>query len=303
MAIPILQMFPSGIKATKLYSQLPTDGSGDFTVSNPTASGIRSYVDSNGIIKYAEPNVPRIDFTDGGCGVLLNEPQSTNLMTWSEVFNSWTKLFVTVNSDVISSPSGIVNADALMETIDNNVHRVQSVLITPISGQDYTFVIYAKSGLGRDFINIQIDMGGFNSQSFFDISNGVLGVTLGGGGAVSTIELVNGWYKCSVVRATSSATVGFVRLHVANTDGNSVYIGDITKGLYIWGAKLAPDDSSYIPTQGTTVTRLADVVTVAPPVGVTEIIETIDNVDQPPITVIPPTYTAPFGNINKIIMN
>ena len=44
-------------------------------------------------------------------------------------------------------------------------------------------------------------------------------------------------------------------------------------------------------------------VTVAPPLGITEIIETIDGVDQTPITVIPATYTIPFGNINKIIMN
>ena len=27
-----LEMYPSGFKATKLYSQLPIDGTGDFTV-------------------------------------------------------------------------------------------------------------------------------------------------------------------------------------------------------------------------------------------------------------------------------
>jgi hypothetical protein len=34
MSTPILAMIPSGKKAAKLYSVLPTDGTGDFTVGD-----------------------------------------------------------------------------------------------------------------------------------------------------------------------------------------------------------------------------------------------------------------------------
>jgi outer membrane lipoprotein SlyB len=82
MAIPSLAMIPSGYKATKLYSVLPTDGVGDFTVSRPTGgagtTGNATRTNSAGLLETVAPNVPRLDYSDGGCPVLLTEPQSKN---------------------------------------------------------------------------------------------------------------------------------------------------------------------------------------------------------------------------------
>jgi len=83
-----------------------------------------------------------------------------------------------------------------------------------------------------------------------------------------------------------------------------LYQGDGTSGIYIFGAQVETGTkaTSYIPTNGTTVTRLADNISVPTPAGVTAITETIDGVEQTPITTIPATYSLPVGNINKVTM-
>lgn len=73
-AKPSLHFIPSAIKAGTLYS-LEKSRINDFTVArNSTAT----YVDEDGIIQTAQINEARIDYTNGN-GVLLAEPQSTNL--------------------------------------------------------------------------------------------------------------------------------------------------------------------------------------------------------------------------------
>ena len=92
MAIPSLAMIPSGYKATKLYSVLPTDGVGDFTVETNRrcgTTGNATRVNSAGLIETVGADVPRLDYSDGGCPVLLTEPQATNLVPYSSDFTQW----------------------------------------------------------------------------------------------------------------------------------------------------------------------------------------------------------------------
>ena len=53
-------------------------------------------------------NLPRIDYTGGGCGKLLLEPQRTNLFTYSEQFNNaaYTKVGGAVVANNATSPDG-----------------------------------------------------------------------------------------------------------------------------------------------------------------------------------------------------
>ena len=79
--------------------------------------------------------------------------------------------------------------------------------------------------------------------------------------------------------------------------------GSLTEVL-VWGYNLGTDTnlSSYIKTpDATDVTREADVITVAPPVGTTSIIEWINGVEQTPITIIPSIFTMKDGT-TKILM-
>ena len=290
-----LVLLPKGVKDGKLYSQKPLDGTGDFTVSRNTDA---TYVDKNGVIQTAPPNVARIDYTDGGCGALLVEPQSTNLVTYSEDFSNaiWLKSGVTVTPNSIISPNGNLTADKIVETTDNVLYGVYRNI--PSTGT-YTHSIFAKAG-ERTWMRMNL-ISGADSNIWFDLTNGVVGSNPNG----FTYEIINygnGWFKYSVTRI--NAATSFTTFIPSTGDGDTTYTGDGTSGIYIFGAslKVNTDYSSYIPTQGSTVTRLADVVTATVPSGVTEIIETIDNVEQAPITVIPTTYQIPNGNINKVIM-
>jgi hypothetical protein len=71
-----LVLIPSGYKASKLYSVVPSDGTGDLSFSRSTTA---TRINENGVRETVSINVPRIDFTGGGCGKLLLEPQRTNL--------------------------------------------------------------------------------------------------------------------------------------------------------------------------------------------------------------------------------
>ena len=76
MATPSIAMIPSGYKATKVYSVLPTNGDGDFTFDRNNA-GTR--VNKDGLIEQVATDVPRLDYSDGSCPSLLLEPASVNL--------------------------------------------------------------------------------------------------------------------------------------------------------------------------------------------------------------------------------
>jgi len=296
-----LMLIPSGVKEGKLYSQKPIDGTSDFTVVN--ASVIRTRVNKDGLIENVDANVPRIDYTDGGCGVLLVEPQSENLLTYSEDFSTWDKNRVTLDSNSLISPDNTQNATFLKETIDNNTHNIFTSAGSLGINLQLTNSIYVKSK-DRDWIYVLYYDGINNLGCNFDIVNGVLGSC--DSGIVGEIkEISNGWYRCSISYTSGNlASTSRIQIGISLTDNRGNYIGNINSGVYIWGSQIEQQSAptSYIPTSGTTVTRLADVVTVAPPSGVTEIIETIDDVEQTPITVIPTTYTVPNGNINKIVM-
>jgi len=109
--IPSISLIPSGYKAGKVYSVLPTDGSGDLTFARASTA---TRINKNNLIENVGNNVPRLDYEDGGCPSLLLEPSSTNLITQSESFGNsyWTKSGATIEGD--ASTAGVeqvVNGD------------------------------------------------------------------------------------------------------------------------------------------------------------------------------------------------
>jgi hypothetical protein len=80
-----LVVTPNGYKASKLYSIVPSDGTGDMTFARTGDTATR--VNSSGLIESVTANKPRLDYLDSTCPKLLLEPQRTNLLTYSSDFD------------------------------------------------------------------------------------------------------------------------------------------------------------------------------------------------------------------------
>ena len=228
MAIPTLAMIPSGYKAGKLYSVLPSDGTGDFTVAR---NSIATRVNQSGLIEEVDVNVPRLDYSAGGCPVLLTEISSTNECRYSQdfsnsVWNTGATRSVTFVPSPIVDLEGQTNAYRMTSTAsDNQV----AILNTVTSGAGYTNSIYVKRVSGTGDVALR-DVN--NVATFFPLSD------------------ADGWKRLSVTSLTSSANG---RLYI-----NLETIGD---SIDIWGAQTEqqPAATSYIKTTSAQ-TREADLV-------------------------------------------
>ena len=259
MATPKLALIPTGYKAGKLYSVLPESGVGDFTVVRATEA---TRVNEEGLIETMGANVPRLDYSGGGCPVLLTEPQRTNLITYSEDFSNayWTKAGSSVVSG-FTSPDGASNAYKLVEDTSTGGHNFRKNSLAVTLTNTYTFSIIAKKG-ERDWIMLRDDLHAGVSTTYFDLTNGVVGTT---NSAYSNIEaLGDGFYRCSTstISTHASSTI-YPATHLAEADNDVTYTGDGTSGVYIFGAQLeeASYPTSYIKTEGSAVTRNGDQVT------------------------------------------
>ena len=229
----------------------------DFTrASNATRVG------RNGLIETVGSNVPRIDFKDDSNGALKLEPQRSNELLYSEEFNNaaWSKTNSTITANDAVSPDGLTNADKITDNANSTQHRVtQAISVT--SGTSYNASIFVKNDDKGDFA-INFTAAGFGStQIVFNLINGT--VTSGTG----TIEdYGNGWYRISATAAanvTGSGTIGF------NLGDGGGYVGT-GQSVFIWGAQVEEGsyETSYIPTQGSQVTRVVDACSQTPPSGI-----------------------------------
>ena len=257
MALESIALIPSGYKATKVYSQLPVNGNGDFTFDRGTSAD-QTRVNKNGLIESVAVDVPRLDYLDGGCPSLLLEPASTNLVTYSEDFSNvaWLKFRSSVSNDTILSPDGSVNADKLIEDTSTDTHYVTQNIVS-LTGT-FTFSVFLKKA-EREFVTLR-EFSSTGARATFDLTNGII---LSEGGGVTNPKIVdygNGWYRCSIDATLAAQNFGCGI--VLSQDGTSTqsYTGDGTSGIYIYGAQLEQQSyaTSYIPTSGATATRDAE---------------------------------------------
>ena len=271
MPTPSLLIVPSRWKTGspgKLYSQIPTNGNGDFNVTGVVTGGtsIGTRVNNLG---YIEPittsGTPRLDYytTSGvpGCPALLVEPSGTNLCLQSEDFlTTWTPTSVSATTGTtaaFTAPDGTTNADLITATSNGPSFIGQNLTIA--SGT-YTISVFAKVGNYGLF-----RIGNVSSvarAAWFDLDAGAVTGTVNGGTA-SMQNYGNGWYRCTYTSTgvvTGSPTVFFAPSDAPNST-NAVS----GSSIYFWGAQLETGSvaTSYIPTTTGTVTRAADVISVS----------------------------------------
>jgi hypothetical protein len=263
MKQPNLAMIPSGYKARVVYSIMPENGVGDFTF---VRSGDATRINKDGLIETVDSHVPRLNYdlvngVPSQCPSLLLEPQSTNLLTYSEDFSdsSWTSQAVgaTVTSNSIISPDGTLNADTIQGSGSSTfVHIRKNINLTTAS---HTFSIFAKKGT-NNFLAVQAQYysGATNTAVIFDLNNSI--VTSGTG---NIEDYGNEWLKCSYTVVISSDVTGRFLIGPAYNGTTIEFPSTSTangKNIYIYGTQLEQGSypTSYIPTSGSTVTRSAE---------------------------------------------
>jgi hypothetical protein len=257
MAKPKLALIPAA-QGSKLFSVLPSSGVGDFTF---TRSGSATRINSQGLIETVGNGVSRLNYPmiDGkvvGCPHHILEPQRTNLIPYSEEFDNaaWSKFRSSISPNTAISLDGTLNADKLIDTSVSGTHGMEDTISSLSSGSKYTYSIFAKA----DEIK-QVGLLLATQGRIFDLENGtILDEFIAAPDASKIEDYGNGWYRCSItitLNATSAKTSVYL-----SKNNNITFTGDGTSGVYIWGAQLEVGSylTSYIPTNGSAVTRSAE---------------------------------------------
>ena len=226
-----LVLVPSGRKAGKAYSQIPTDGDGDLTLSR---ASIKTEVDTSGNVVSLADNVPGLDFSLGACPYLSLDPLSTNICLYSEDFGTtWaTAAGATVATDTTVSPGGSDDADII--TLDGLVTSRVEQSITMSTSTVYTLSVWAKVATGTKDFRLAYNDGTSTTAS-------------------SDLTATTSWQRFEFTFTTSASHTG-EEIRITNNTGADA--GD----LIVWGAQLELGDyaTGYIPTTSAAVTRQAD---------------------------------------------
>ena len=208
-------------------------------------------VNKDGLIETVGSDMPRIDYKDDSKGALLLEPQRTNLIEYSEDASQWLNVNEIITKDEIISPDGTLSADKFEFTGDGSI-RPNTSQLTFID--NYVFSVFIKKGNSR-YVTLQARFFTTSSTIGFDLDN----ATAESGGVIE--DYGNDWFRLSLTNnVTGDADrTGVFYVYLPNELGSMTSVSG--NYAYVWGAQVEEGSylTSYIPTQGSAVTRLADV--------------------------------------------
>ena len=227
--------------------------------------GPASYYTEFGLLKLIGDHEPRFDHdpVTNECKGLLIEESRTNAKTSSRDFSSGWNIsgvedYRSNNNTSIETPEGITDGVGVMPLIESSggsSHQFYSASTSQVT-KYITYSFFAKPN-GRNHVQHQ------DAPFVHDLVNGTTsGSATGEYVSATTTKLANGWCRCTMTRNHSNSYDQFmIKL---NNGSSAAYSGDGSSGVYIWGVQQEDGKfgTSYIPTDGTTVTRGADQVTV-----------------------------------------
>ena len=244
------------IKLTNTQSVFRFIGSGVLSITNISVVEV---IDAT--------NIPRIDYTDGTASILL-EPQSTNVIDYSEDFSDayWSKLLMTATDNSSISPSGNVNASLIQEEIyTNSIPAIKnSGSITGLNGNN-TLSFYVKNNSGR-YLGVSFGSNAQRIRTNFDFDTETFKTPIFNGTTTGSVSFdkLGDYYRILITANFTTATDAQIYIIPLATDTYPFYAfqNSDNRSFYLWGAQLEalPYSTSYIPTSGAIATRLADSV-------------------------------------------
>ena len=251
--------FGAGNWATKEGSTLAyNDENGNFKPLpfDFTRASSATVVNKDGLIETVENGIPRIDFLDNTKGALLLEPSSTNLLTYSEDLTQGITNRLLITSNTNSSPDGTNTADKLIPNNTNSTYHYFAFSSLTIATNNVYSVFLKKAEYEYALISFETSgSSGSSDKALINLNNGTIEQS---DTETKVKDYGNGWYRCSI-KATSAMTS--VVIYPLPSASLGSFTGDNTSGIFAWGLQLEQQSypTSYIPTQGSAATRVADV--------------------------------------------
>jgi hypothetical protein len=255
-----------------------------------TRAGTASYYDSQGVVRYAPANQPRLDHapaTGEELGLLMEEARTNRIKSSNNfIFNDWHFTQCQMTPNAVAAPDGTQTAALIQQTNGTSTRQfICTSYSVPSTGSPWTASVYVKQfnydyvifGAGDEDSGSRGGRFGFlQAQLRFQFSTKTLTVnpSTNWGGAVTGSgyeELPNGWFRLWVSKA-SFPRANYWGIAVQETlTGGSEINGDLnlvtgngSSGVYFWGMQWESGASrtSYIPTTSSTVTRPAALLSI-----------------------------------------
>ena len=211
-------------------------------------------------------DMPRLDYTDSSCPALLLEPQRTNLIRQSEYFVGFpynTNPDISITSNFSQSIEGVENATKLTYNGNSTLYTLNSISLIPST--TYTFSLFVKNIDSQGYFALGIG-GGLNSSVWFNMQTMSVSNATSSGITGNVTPYGNDWYRFSVTGTTASTLRdNYFLISHSDTPQTSWFPNTPNSGksvlIYGWQVEQnASYPTSYIPTYGTSQTRLKDLI-------------------------------------------
>lgn len=236
-----------------------------LSLTQPMACYRRS---RNGRYTQVPPHTPRIefDYSTRKCLGLLVEETSSNLVPHTRDFTDWVKYDVVVSETSELGPDGLTTAHKLTPGTTKEWHRLDRNFAQPASAYATCSVFLKSAGLRY----AGLEIGNYTGQN---LQGQRIGIDLLTGELVGVVDKLrvsveryaDGWWRLRTTTQmrTTSASFGTFRIEPSISHDTSLrnFEGNGVDGILIWGPQYEAKSvmTSFIPTSGTQVSRIADI--------------------------------------------
>lgn len=210
-----------------------------------TRASEASYFDADGVLRFANPNTPRIDYDPitRACRGLLVEEARTNVVTESSMLYRWSVTGARVEPHAAVAPDGTLTATKLIgavNAVNPAIHQIERSMGQRDAGAVATASVFAKAAEAHE---LRLRAGRSDAESV--LFNLLTGEGTAGYSVVSfsAVQCGNGWWRLSVTATTLQSNANqYLTLSIITSDNVS--------GAYVWGAQgeLTGFPTSYIRT-------------------------------------------------------